>query len=94
MTNFIKNYIGKGKQVEEMDIVKIFIPVDKLEACTFEKDGTRFVGFEVAKMLNPDKFGRTHTVYFTEKATPAPPKEPAKRARKRKEVPATNDLPF
>lgn len=94
MTTYTKNYIGKGKQVGEMEIVKIFIPVDKLEACVFEKDGQRFVGFEVAKLINPDKFGRTHTVYYTEKAAPATPEKPTRKSRKRKAEPATEDAPF
>lgn len=94
MTTYTKNFIGKGTQVQGMDIVKIFIQADKLKECTFEKDGTSFVGFEVAKMLNPDKYGRTHTLYFTTKEAQVPAEKPVKKTRKRKEEPATDDLPF
>ncbi len=94
MTTYTKNYIGKGKQVEEMDIVKVFIQVDKLEECTFEKDGILYAGFEIAKMFNPDKFGRTHTVYFSVKEAQAPAVKPAKKSSKRKPELVNDDLPF
>lgn len=64
MKTFEKNYIGKGKQVQGMDIVKIFIPIEKLESAFFEKDGQKFLGLEIAKLKSADKFGRTHTVYY------------------------------
>jgi hypothetical protein len=83
MTTFTKNYIGKGTQVNGMDIVKIFIQADKLNECTFEMDGTKYVGFEIAKMLKTDKFGRTHTVYFSQKVK-ASAEPDAKKSRKRK----------
>lgn len=94
MTTYTKNYIGKGTQVEGMDIVKVFIQTDKLEECTFEKDGIRYAGFEIAKMLNPDRFGRTHTVYFSVKEAQAPAVKPAKKSPKRKPQPVTDDLPY
>ena len=50
MTTFEKHYIGKGTQVENLDIVRIVLPVDGLEAAVFEKNGVKYLSFEVAKL--------------------------------------------
>jgi hypothetical protein len=63
MKTFVKNYIGKGKQVAELQIVKVTCKLDDLEKFAYEYDGIRYVTFEVAKMKNKDSFGRDHTCY-------------------------------
>lgn len=63
---FKKNYIGKGKEVFE-GIVKIVIPVSEIEKCKFEMNGIEYVSFEVAKMKEADKYGKTHTCYYSTK---------------------------
>lgn len=69
---FKKNYIGKGKEVFE-GVVKIVIPVAELEKCKFEMNGVEYVSFEVAKMKEADKYGKTHTCYYsTKEDAPAP----------------------
>ena len=65
MKSYKKNYIGKGTQVENMDIVKVTLKVEDIEKFKHEYEGSEYVTFEVAKMQQPDKFGRTHTVYVS-----------------------------
>lgn len=84
MTNYKKNYIGKGTQVPNMQIVKVTVKVAELLKFvhTYEDEG--YVTFEVAKMQNPDKFGRDHTVYCTTRELveeTAPPKNSPKKAK-------------
>ena len=64
MKTYKKNFIGKGTQVGTMQIVKIIIPIAEAEKTMFEKNGVKYFGFEVAKMKEADKYGRTHTVYY------------------------------
>ena len=65
MKKFEKNYIGKGTQVENMDIVKVTLPVEEVLKFKHEWEGTEYLTFEVAKMKETDKFGRTHTAYVS-----------------------------
>jgi hypothetical protein len=103
MTTFEKHYIGKGTQVENLDIIKIVLPVEGLEKAVFEKNGVKYLSFEVAKLREEDKFGRTHTCYYRTKVTKAnPDKDEAaekqdKKSKKKskKETAGTeDDLPF
>ena len=43
MTTFEKHYIGKGTQVENLDIIKIVIPVEGLEKAVFEMNGVKYL---------------------------------------------------
>ena len=65
MKTYKKNYIGKGKKVAELDIVKITCKLEDLQNFAYcYKDGVEeYVTFEVAKMKKPDNFGRDYTVY-------------------------------
>lgn len=65
MKSFKKNYIGKGTQVENMEIVKVTLKVAEIEKFKHEFEGEEYITFEVAKMQQPDKFGRTHTAYVS-----------------------------
>ena len=67
MKTFVKNYIGKGKQVAGLQIVKITCKLEELQKFAYEYDGTRYFTFEVAKMKTPDNFGRDYTVYVSQK---------------------------
>ncbi|MBK5215113.1 MAG: hypothetical protein JJE55_15820 [Flavobacteriaceae bacterium] len=69
MTSFEKHYIGKGTQVENLDIVRIVLPFEGLEGAMFEKNGVKYLSFEVAKLKSPDKFNRTHTCYYQTKVS-------------------------
>ena len=100
MTTFEKHYIGKGTQVNDLDIVKVVIPMDQILKATFVKDGITYVSFEVAKMKSPDKFNRTHTCYYQTKETSEPAKDQKSEKQKKtdkkksKKQPAEDDLPF
>lgn len=100
MTTFEKHYIGKGTQVNDLDIVKVVIPMDQILKATFEKDGITYVSFEVAKMKSPDKFNRTHTCYYQTKEQSEPAKDQKSEKQKKtdkkksKKQPAEDDLPF
>lgn len=100
MTTFEKHYIGKGTQVNDLDIVKVVIPMEDALKATFEKNGITYISFEVARMKNPDKFNRTHTCYYQTKEQSAPAKDQkaekqAKTGKKKsKKEPAKDDLPF
>ncbi|NQU53967.1 MAG: hypothetical protein HQ522_15675 [Bacteroidetes bacterium] len=65
MKSFKKNYIGKGIQVENMDIVKVTLKVEEIIQHKHEFKGKEYVTFEVAKMQKPDDFDRSHTAYIT-----------------------------
>jgi hypothetical protein len=65
--NSEKIYIGKGKQVNEMEIVKVTLKYEELAEMVYEKEGVKYVSFEIAKLKNEDKFGRTHTCYYNKK---------------------------
>jgi phage protein D len=88
MTTYKKNYIGKGTQVKGMEIVKVTLPIAELLKYKHEFEGEEYVTFEVAKMQNPDKFGREYTVYCTTKEE-TEEKQPAPKSRKRKTEAAT-----
>ena len=90
-TTYKKNFIGKGKQVGTMEIIKVVIPIEAAEGAVFEKDGVKYLGFEVAKMQNPDKFERTHTVYFTTRENTPTVADPLK---KQPSTDPEDDLPF
>jgi hypothetical protein len=103
MTTFEKHYIGKGTQVPNLSIVKVVIPVENIQDAIFEKDGKEYLSFEIAKLKNPDKFGRDYTCYYQQKvySEDAPSNEPEK--QKKAQKPAgkkktakkdSDDLPF
>ncbi len=105
MTTFEKHYIGKGTQVENLDIVKVVIPVEFIEEAIFEnkKDGKKYLSFEVSKLHQEDKFGRTHTCYYQTKVSSAIPtqdeaaekqEKKSKKKSKKETAEAEDDLPF
>ena len=100
MKTYEKHYIGKGTQVNDLDIVKVVIPMEDALKTMFVKNGITYISFEVAKMKSPDKFNRTHTCYYQTKEQSEPakdkePEQPKKTAKKKsKKEPAEDDLPF
>ncbi len=103
MTTFEKHYIGKGTQVENLDIIKIVLPVEGLEKTEFEKNGVKYLSFEVAKLRGEDKFGRTHTCYYQSKVSSTIPtqdeaaekqKKTGKKKSKEQAAETKDDLPF
>jgi hypothetical protein len=65
MKTYKKNYIGKGIQVPNMQIVKVTIKVEEFLKFKHEFEGNEYITFEVAKMQKADNYNRTHTVYVT-----------------------------
>jgi hypothetical protein len=106
MKTFVKNYIGKGKQVAGLNIAKITCKLEDLQKFAYEYDGIHYVTFEVAKMKTPDNFGRDYTAYVSTKEeaeTPDPKnkkkdkKSSPKPIKKTEKAPAyqdSDDLPF
>ena len=102
MTTFEKHYIGKGTQISNLDIVKVVLPAEGIEAAMFEREGIKYLGFEVAKMKAPDQFGRTHTCYYQTKvqksdstdAQPEKQKKVKNESTKKTVVPKEDDLPY
>ena len=64
---FSKKYIGKGKQIENMDIVELSLNMAELQNHTFEYEGETYVKFNVAKLKESDQYGKTHKVYVSVK---------------------------
>jgi len=103
MTTFEKHYIGKGTQVENLDIIKIVLPLEGLEEAVFEKNGVKYLSFELAKLRQEDKFGRTHTCYYQTKVSSGIPtqdeaaekqKKSGKKKSKKQAAESEDDLPF
>ncbi len=71
-----KIYIGKGTQVPNLNIARVTLKVEEVEKIAYERDGVKYITFEVAKLKEPDKFGRSYTCYYSKKvnevAEPAP----------------------
>jgi len=65
MKKYIKNYIGKGTENTNLGIIKVTLKMDQAESFIYEKDGNRYLTFEISKLKEADKFNRTHTCYVT-----------------------------
>jgi len=75
MKNFIKHYLGKGKQVGELQIIKVTVKLEDLQKYAYQYDNVQFVTFEIAKMKSADNFGRNYTVYVSVLETSQPKDE-------------------
>jgi hypothetical protein len=84
MKTYKKNFVGKGTQVENLPIAKCTVKVAELLKFAHQYDGEDYVSFEVAKMKQPDQFGRDYTVYCTTTEEKAEETKPAPKSRKRK----------
>ena len=82
MKTYKKNYIGKGTQVPNMTIIKCTVKVSEMKKFIHDYESEEYVKFEVAKMQNPDKFGRDYTVYRTTREE-VEDEKPAKKTRKK-----------
>jgi hypothetical protein len=90
--SFEKIYIGKGTQVPNLQITKVTLKLEEIEKIVYERDGVKYVTFEVAKLKEPDKFGRAFTCYYSKKVNEvAPAPKPGKKVKKQTVNP---DLPF
>ncbi len=69
MRTFEKNYIGKGRKVEDLDIVTITLKMEEAEKFAFKKDGKKYLRFQVYSLSSSDKYNRTHTCYVPKMVT-------------------------
>ncbi len=65
MKTFEKCYIGKGRKVEDLEIVTVTLKMEEAEKHILEMEGKRFLRFEVAALRETDKYGGTHTCYVS-----------------------------
>ena len=98
LKNFLKNFIGKGKQIKGLQIIKVTVNMDGLEHFTYEFNGEQYLTFEVAKMKSPDQFGREYTVYVSrqeeiEEETEPKQEKPAKKTSKKNVKETMDELP-
>jgi hypothetical protein len=92
MKTYKKNFVGKGTQVENLPIAKCTVKVSELLRFVHQYNGEDYVSFEVAKMKQPDQFGRDYTVYCTTEEQ-AEEEKPAEKKRKSRKA-ETADLAF
>jgi len=90
MKTFVKNYIGKGKQVAELQIVKVTCKLADLEKFAYSYDGISYVTFEVAKMKSVDSFGRGFSVYVSHREDKD---EPDLKEQEQNNIPAPTTVP-
>lgn len=65
MKTFEKTYIGKGKQIGNLRIVRVSLKIEDVLQHKHEYNGQDYITFEVAALQQPDKFGNTYTVYVS-----------------------------
>lgn len=97
MKTFVKNYIAKGKKIENLDIVKVTFRIADLVKFAHQYKGEDFVTVEIARLKSPDQFGHDYTAYVNrleEVAEPAPAEKPAKTSRKKARKEETQEVPF
>jgi hypothetical protein len=63
MKTYEKTYIGKGKQIKDMQIIRISLKIEDILEHAHEYKGEQYLTFEVAKLQSEDRFENTHTVY-------------------------------
>lgn len=84
MSQFEKTYIGKGTQVNDLNIIRVSISKEKLEEILkdhmVDYDGNEYLVFEVAALKEPDQYGKTHTAYISRKVV-EPKRGKAKKAK-------------
>ena len=83
MKSYKKNYIGKGVQNQKLEnIVKVTLKVSELQKFVHEYQGEEYLSFELARLSQPDAYGRTHTAYVVsheEAEYPEATKKPTKK---------------
>ncbi len=86
--SYTKVFIGKGKKIDNLDIIKVTCPLEDLQAIAYEYEGTgkAYVTFEVARMKQMDEYGRTHSVYYSKKDAEVVAQKAAPKPRKLKSL--------
>ena len=103
MKNFVKNYIGKGKKIEGLEIIKINFKIEDLVKFSHKYKDEDYISLEIAKLKSPDQFGHDYTAYvnrleeseFNEPVKPAEtPKKKRGTSKKVTKAVLTGNLPF
>jgi hypothetical protein len=84
MKTYEKAYIGKGKQIKDMQIIRISLKIEDILSHAHEYKGEQYLTFEVAKLQSEDRYENTHTVYVNKmvEETASQMKEPSKKIEK------------
>ena len=98
MKKFVKNYIGKGKKVEGLEIIKVNLKISDIVKFAHKYNDEDYISLEVAKLQSSDNFGHDYTVYVNrleeeQVSEPAPkarskPKNPKLQSRKPPKCPS------
>jgi hypothetical protein len=97
MKTFEKNYIGKGKQVANLSIVKFSFKLSEIAKLSHVFNGEDYITFEVAKLKNTDSFGHGYTAYVNKLVETTQPQTslvedaPKKIRKPRKSTPKTDE---
>ena len=98
MKKFVKNYIGKAKKVEGLEIIKINLKISDLVKFAHKYNDEDYISLEVAKLQNPDNFGHDYTVYVNrleEEQISELAQAPKKQTKKSKAAKLeTSEVPF
>ena len=98
MKKFVKNYIGKGKKVDGLDIIKLNLKITDLLKFAHKYNDEDYISLEVAKLQTPDNFGHDYTVYVNrleEEQVSEPATAPKKQTKKSKTAKQeTSEVPF
>jgi len=89
-----KIYIGKGTQVQNLPISRVTLKLEEVEKIAYERDGVKYVTFEVAKLKEADKFGRSYTCYYSKKVAQANEPAPKKTRTRKPKAEETETIPF
>ena len=84
MKKFVKNYVGKGKQHENLDIVTVSFDLEELAKFAHEYEGKKYVTVEISKLKQADKYGRTHTAYVNKLEAVKEQEDDSKKNKSRK----------
>ena len=98
MKKFVKNYIGKAKKVEGLEIIKLNLKIADLVKFAHKYNDEDYISLEVAKLQTPDNFGHDYTVYVNrleEEQVTEPAPAPKKQTKKSKAAKLeTSEVPF
>lgn len=65
MKKYTKNYIGKGTENANLYIIKVTLKMDLAAEFIYEKDGHKYLSFEISQLKEADMYDRTHTCYVS-----------------------------
>jgi hypothetical protein len=75
-----KIYLGKGRASDEYDLINFSICLSEIpkNKIVTARNGKKYLSLTIARMKEPDKYNKTHTLYIDEykpQEQPVPEKE-------------------